>query len=99
MDLLNPFSADGGTSGRLATPPLRGMVTNDRPCPSGQSVTGRPCMGVKGHPEQALVVLQLNVCGIRQKAHEVTKLLHKRNADVALFQETLLKGKLFHVNG
>src|ERR1700733_2465956 len=41
-------------------------------------------------PSVALNVLQLNVCGLRNKVLEVTKLLLEQNVDVALIQEARL---------
>lgn len=79
-DLLNPRSAYGGTLGGFVTSPIMSVVTIDRPRPSGKSAADRTG---RGHPDQALVVLLLNVCGIRQKANEITKVFHERKEYVS----------------
>ena len=73
-------------------------VTNDRPA-QVVTHTDRAEKVAKRQLTHTLNVLQLNVCGIRPKQPEVLKLLHERDVDVALFQETLLKGKPFHLTG
>ena len=78
--------------------PTMTVLTNNQPCQIGRRLAKQgpraPVHTSAGHDKYAkrntLKILQVNIAGLQNKSTELNKILHDKEIEIALLQETIL---------